>query len=68
MTNLITPDIANAYKWHTMWVAAFWGLMGTGLYIAMIFVTIDNAWWLAPLLLLVGVSVAVARATNQPGC
>ena len=67
MEPMLVPDWKSAHHWATIWVAGFWGAVGIGIILAPIFITMGNIWWTGPLLLLAGISTAIARVTNQPG-
>lgn len=61
------PDLAEFHKLASFWVAAFWGAFGAGIWVLNGFVTIDNAYWLAPLILFMAATFGIARFTHQPG-
>jgi hypothetical protein len=63
----LDPGWRTSYKWHSLWAAAFWGSFGCILTILPVFVTYDNLLWFGPLMLLMSVTFAIARFTNQPG-
>lgn len=63
----LDPDWKIAHKLASTWVAGFWGAIGTAITIAPIFINMGNVWWLGPILIVAGVSFAIARFTNQPG-
>lgn len=64
----LDPDWKIAYKLHSVWIAGFWGAAGIVItVIAPLFVNLGNVWWTGPILVLAGVSFAIARFTNQPG-
>ena len=65
--HFIDQDFKIAHKLASTWVAAFWGAIGAIITIIPVFITMENVWWLGPLMILIAITFAIARFTNQPG-
>ena len=63
----LDPDFAIWQKLASVWVAAFWGVFGSAIWVLTAFVNIENGYWLGPLILFMAATFAVARFTKQPG-
>lgn len=63
----LVPDWRQAHRWSSIWVAAFWGFFGGVLVLLPTVFSLIPSWGLGLLIIVMSITFAIARVTNQPG-
>lgn len=63
----LIPKWKTAHKLWTVRIAAFWGFLGGLFWVLTAFLNVGNAWILGPIIIVISISLAVARVLHQPG-
>jgi len=64
----LIDNFNKAHKLSTIWVAGFWGLLGACLAILEAYgQNVLSPFWFCVLMIVMSVTIAIARVTKQPG-